>query len=434
MKSTLKSLDCWILILLLTGPTSSTQAFNIIFPAVHGSISDAAANAAGWNKAARDQIVANVYAIDKEEAGFNSSGVIHPTAAYRREHHFDRNPGITTAQAFSGGAAYVRQELERAKFFTVAGVGSSARMEAARGIHALEDLFAHSNWVDLPAADRTAVLDAVWDGAKMPPATLAITGYSNMPATPDEDAGLPPGDPRPHTNFALDKLKMNTYSQEEIMLGAVKAARHTHAVTAATAAATDFLQRVNNDVGALFRDNIRNAPASEPGQNETRYDWAALQEYDPNGFTVAHGGNSATFPAMALSEPLRAGMLASDDSLAGFDEDAVFTPTGERLRVFREIRPVDGQFASPIAIHIEYASQEVAQLMPGTLRLFYLGPQGEAWAPVSGAFVEETLHEVSFSAFYGGWYAIGGIAVPEPVSLMPLAIAAMLIAVARRRK
>ena len=331
----------------------------------------------------------------------------------------------------SAGAKYVRDQLSKAVTEAVAGNGKMARLEAGRGLHAIEDLLAHSNYVDLNMADRATVTNAVWNAAVAPPATLRLTGYNNAPTGICDAVGLPPGDARPHDNFAVDRDGLNAYSGTVTNVNGVMRTRHVHARGFAVGAATDFLNRLNLGLTPAQRGTIRVALATEAGPDEADYQWAALQPYDPNGFTASFDGNSVVFPPKALAEDVRAGLLGATVNIVGHEEEAIVAPTGERMVVFRDIRPVDDPFPTSAEVQVRFNQSEVTSLVPGTLDVFFADPDSEVWSPVLGASVFESLGEAEFTAGHGGIYALGGIPIPDPSTLL-LVITGGLITPASR--
>ena len=113
---------------------------------------------------------------------------------YRPEHHFDRPPGKSHADAFKDGARYVRAEMDKAKECLKKCDTMGAIAAIGRALHTVQDFFAHSNYVDLSDADKAAAKDALFDPTKDPPSNLKLTGYDPNA----EDPYNPPGDPYPH--------------------------------------------------------------------------------------------------------------------------------------------------------------------------------------------------------------------------------------------
>ena len=113
---------------------------------------------------------------------------------YSPAHHFDRPPGKTHAEAFKDGAKYVQAEIDRAVKALKDGDIMGAIAAIGRGLHTVQDFFAHSNFVDLSEEDKELAKEALFDPSKEPPKSLMLTGYD--PRAPDPYN--PPGDPYPH--------------------------------------------------------------------------------------------------------------------------------------------------------------------------------------------------------------------------------------------
>ena len=129
---------------------------------------------------------------------------------YRPEHHFDRGPDTTHAQAFAAGVAFVRASRTEAVRAASEGRVPDAVHHLGRGLHAVQDLLSHSNYVDLTPADRAVVLESVFgDERIVAPAGLKITGYD--PGVRDLES--PPDDDYPHRDFAKDSPRKNDEAQ-----------------------------------------------------------------------------------------------------------------------------------------------------------------------------------------------------------------------------
>jgi len=138
---------------------------------------------------------------------------------YRPEHHFDRGPDTTHGQAFAAGVAFVRASRTEAIRAASEGRVPDAVHHLGRGLHAVQDLPSHSNYVDLTPADRALVLESVFgDGRVVAPAGLKITGYD--PAARDLES--PPDDDYPHRDFAKDSPRKNDEAQTRDEAGRTK--------------------------------------------------------------------------------------------------------------------------------------------------------------------------------------------------------------------
>jgi len=151
---------------------------------IHRQITEEALTPLQMKKEVVDKIGDWIWRTDWDES--RKSLPPRPNEDYRPAHHFDRNEpancaGCETkhAEAFLRGAQYAAEE----KALAVAGLkkeqGKTAgdAIEAVgHGLHALQDLFSHSNIVDLSATDLEAVKEAL-KNTSAPPKALKLTGY-----------------------------------------------------------------------------------------------------------------------------------------------------------------------------------------------------------------------------------------------------------------
>jgi hypothetical protein len=117
---------------------------------------------------------------------------------YRPEYHFDRYGWNESGKqghiiAFARGRNYVnKQKHEIIKLLREDPHDKyiKALDKLGYALHALQDFFAHSNYVDLAEQDKITVDEALRDSSKAPPHSLKITGY--MTSFKDEyPHGLP---------------------------------------------------------------------------------------------------------------------------------------------------------------------------------------------------------------------------------------------------
>lgn len=175
-------------LLLAAGPALAFRSWPRVFNGVmgqqceHVQITSRAARAAGFDEeAARD--IENA-AIGPDVREFF---LIEDYAAAR---HFDRPPAQTTSAAFAPSAAYVREQRDLAVRLAVQGRMAASRRALGRSLHALQDLFSHSNYVSLTPDEQRACLSAVWSAGRAAPANLKLTAYdpdADDPENPDSD-------------------------------------------------------------------------------------------------------------------------------------------------------------------------------------------------------------------------------------------------------
>lgn len=96
---------------------------------------------------------------------------------YHGGDHFDRNPGRTSFQAFQNGAAVFRAKRAAATDSLRAGNADAGLRLVGETLHTLQDLFSHSNCVDMTDAEQAALLAALDDPSLPLPEGLQLTGY-----------------------------------------------------------------------------------------------------------------------------------------------------------------------------------------------------------------------------------------------------------------
>ena len=151
---------------------------------------------------------------------------------YQAFHHFDRIPATSSIGAelasnlndFLDSRAYITTEWHNVQIDMAAGNNDAALAALGRALHAVQDFFAHSDYVDLeygllgkPGDDQTA-LAALLDrnNVLLPPNSLLFTSYGYSPTStsleqPPDLLGYT------HGTFAKDSPKKNVESQ--ILLG-----------------------------------------------------------------------------------------------------------------------------------------------------------------------------------------------------------------------
>src|SRR5439155_26710588 len=110
-----------------------------------------------------------------------------PNDMYFQAPHFHRPPGTTNAVAFADGRDYVYNCFLNAKAAGNAGNYGSGNYGdmiywAGNLCHAIEDVFSHSNYVDLSCSDKTLFVNyikAIHSGPPYPnlPSTAYLTAY-----------------------------------------------------------------------------------------------------------------------------------------------------------------------------------------------------------------------------------------------------------------
>ena len=133
---------------------------------------------------------------------------IDARAAYRAEHHCDRDVGTPDADAFAATTRYIQQQRAEATNRSAAGDPDGAIAALGRALHAVQDCYSHSNIVDLPADARAAADEAILNGGEAPEG-LRLVSYDPGADDPED----PDGDDYTHKDHAKDDADKNDESK-----------------------------------------------------------------------------------------------------------------------------------------------------------------------------------------------------------------------------
>lgn len=132
-----------------------------------------------------------------------SSNFLRPNESYRPEHHFDRPPGVSHADAFMNGKRYVAERKQEVKDRLKEGKWEAAEKALGEMLHARQDAYAHTNYAELSKEQQgefREILDCtrneMTQGLKD---ALKVTGYDPKA----EDPGRPPGDDYAHDEHSI---------------------------------------------------------------------------------------------------------------------------------------------------------------------------------------------------------------------------------------
>ena len=99
------------------------------------------------------------------------------SSAYRPEHHFDRSRGVTSRDAFLSAVQYVSAQTETTIRFLEANEKGAAIRSLGGALHAIQDFFSHSNFVDLSEEEQALLVRILLGSHEPPPTTLELTAY-----------------------------------------------------------------------------------------------------------------------------------------------------------------------------------------------------------------------------------------------------------------
>lgn len=186
---------------------------------VHDGLVSAGATPLGWPKGAIERLQQAVRQPDLDEMGpepqLDDVARVDAKAAYRPEHHCDRVPPMSHAEAFAKSAQYIAAERKAAAGQAAAGDPEGAMASLGRALHVLQDCFSHTDLASLPAAERDQALRLLATGTGDVPASLRVTAY--QPGA--DEPGMPEGDPFPHDAHNLDGATASDAADEKLADG-----------------------------------------------------------------------------------------------------------------------------------------------------------------------------------------------------------------------
>lgn len=227
------------LVALLLAPTAA--AFDSVPPgsSVHDAITADAARSLQFPAAAVDALQQATRRPDYDEGAItlaaNGSVLVTANGYYVPAHHCDRVPPTSDADAFRATTAYISSQRVQAIAASRSGHPDDAMMALGRGLHAVQDCFAHSNIADLGPQQTTYVWAVSRDGQATP--ELRLTGFDPKAPTPE----FPPGDPYPYGHYNLDAP--NATLESRLVL-ADAGTKFEHARQDAIAASRVYMQSV----------------------------------------------------------------------------------------------------------------------------------------------------------------------------------------------
>ncbi|MBX3118530.1 MAG: hypothetical protein KF784_05660 [Fimbriimonadaceae bacterium] len=217
---------------------------SIFIPGIHKDITEEAMDGFNFSAEATRKVVNANLLQDTGEMKLDRTKKppqIVPNEKYNPAHHFDRNPPKTNAQAAADGAAYVKGKKDAIIEAIQACDFEKALNCLGAALHAIQDFYSHSNYVDLSAADQAAADKAVTDPNSPMPDSVQLTGY-------DKGTGKDPvGDPYGHDAKSKDSPNKNDESKKK---DANDKTNHEKAKDAATKASKAFIQCIKDEVDA----------------------------------------------------------------------------------------------------------------------------------------------------------------------------------------
>lgn len=207
----------------------------------HDRITREAARRAGWPRRGEKALLEAVRAPDVAEL------VLSPRprrlrrvvagSAYDPAHHFDRVPPMPDAEAFHHARDHVQAQVALAA--ALAHDPDAAVRALGRALHAVQDLFSHSNAVDLDGDARRRFTQALRGDGPLPPDVRLVAFLPGV-----KDPGLP-DDPYPHDRYCKDSPRATA----EACLPCGDGTKFDAAVEAATQESTRLIRAFLAETG-----------------------------------------------------------------------------------------------------------------------------------------------------------------------------------------
>ena len=389
---------------------------------VHQDITKTAAKAEGWATGAIQNLQKFNISVDGAQHKFNDDGVLVTNDDYNFASHLDRTKDganfRTSAATFETGRDLVLDRIAAARKASQDQKPEAALEALGQALHAVQDLNAHSNLVDLSAADQATLLKAVFDKAVAPPAGLKLTSYATT-----KEAGEPKDDPLGYTHDS--KAKDSSKKNAEAM-GKPAGSDKTRFELASASAVTYSRAVLQKFADGLAADDVKGVSQSAllaPHPGDAFHRFVAAGQYTPgSAFALSAGGTTLAFGPTSFGSPQRVELYGSPLNLFR-ETDELFAADGRMMGLLRQVSPLDVgvPVLSPGSATVAFDLAEVDFLRPETLKVFYLDPEAESWTEVSGAAVSVDLAAgtgvASFDIGGNGLYGVGGFsarAVPEP--------------------
>jgi hypothetical protein len=233
--------------------------------------------------------------LSERTSDIDASDFLH-SEQYEPRKHFDRRLGWTHREAFYQGLQYYWQNVAEAVNSFRLGDWDHAAQILPRALHAQEDLFAHSNFVDLPPEAQARLAECFvspvpclasipGDEVDRALALLQLTGYhvsgNDAVDGPERDPYLPTGDAYPH-----GKLGQNGYAKDsahhgkeaELVLPGGET-KYRAAVRWATQTCSNVLQAFVRQCSALIPGDWEDRGPVIPPEACDR-NWAAFRKAD----------------------------------------------------------------------------------------------------------------------------------------------------------
>jgi hypothetical protein len=408
----------------------------------HDAINDKAFENKSLSKDAQEAIKRENNKVDSSEG--SSLGIANKN--YKPEHHFDRNPSQTNKEAFRKGTEYVRQKKQEAinaiKKCTKEGV-EEAIAAMGQALHAIQDFYSHSNYVDLSTANQADLRKAFDDPKQKIPEDLKLTGYDPNASNPYK-AFNPKGDDYPHGlywgrhkdcapvtgAFGVDLTPGD--GGKKITRDEVTKTKFQWAKEAAEKHSGEFIEQIKNAVDALWTQKFGEYKLSMIFTPFDPYTGGILASISPaGGFLDDGAGTKVEVSSGALFVPTYLYSLWLP--VSAVPDELRYTSDGGRLVKFREFWPDGLTFNEPVTITIPYSPSEIEPLNESTLRVYEWDLYHDAkWNLIPDSTVDTVNHKVIFQTTHFSLYGIGAPPIPTGYNTTWLIFTAISLMLAGR--
>ena len=282
--------------------TSCPPAGFPIFPSEctegHWEITVGGAAPLGFSWAALSRLAGADVGVDEAETRYLKLNPIDPGTfflfpepKYRGEHHFDRAMGMTNEVAFWTSVDYMLNQRDQVINLLTMGTCSDvgqALDALGRALHALQDAYSHSNYVDgLNTAEQLSFKAALRARFQPLPSRLLLTSYDPLAFNDPEE----PDDPVYHYQHRFLSKDYPGKNPEATLY-------FTAAFNAAMTATTDFINGIKGEVGADNWGKVSNFGMPDACQERqppcdtctpASLTVQGVASLDPNDKTGSHG-------------------------------------------------------------------------------------------------------------------------------------------------
>lgn len=389
-------------------------------PAGHNAICDAALAGHGFSAESVEAIKEADVGVDESDGAGALPGLVNDN--YASKHHFDRNPGMTDADAFQLGASWLRvlrQDITNA-ILRCTQIGVDAALQGiGRALHALQDFYAHSNYIELSDSDQDLVDAAFADPGAPLPAGLKLTGFDPDPSAwtyygDVYDAYNPPGDPYPHGLFSGNhKDKPDTHGDggNPVTRGETTKTGYEWATEEAARHTSEFIDSIYNSEGIAAKW------AGKFGTNliasyvvPSNYIGGVRQSVGPGGGVVKDdNGTAANIPPGCV--PAQTFMRILTPRMSDVPADLCSSIADGRIVALREFCLSSGNLSAAASVTLDYSAENIATLCETSLGVYawneYATPCGPSWEKVPSS-VNTSARKVTFQANHFSTYALYG--------------------------